>query len=306
MTGMFLQDKMDIFNRPMTKLYYIIFNIIAITVIIYIGVDIFYRVIRMKYTQVEVQTVDAPAKEEETPSVKSTLKNYQAIIIRNIFSKIDVSAQKGVDIDKLKSTSLKLSLIGTIAGNNNTSAAIIQDTGTKTQGLYRIGDSIQNAVIKSIVRKKVVLKIGNREEVLTMEDSASVGKKTASDPDQAENIEEAASPATAAIERNITIQRKDIEASLKDVNELLTQASIQPHSTDGESDGLTITGIKAGSIFRKMGLRNGDIIKGVNNDSIKTPEDLINMYNDLKSAPDISLQITRRGQERAFNYTFAD
>ena len=303
---MFLQDKMDIFNRPMTKLYYIIFNIITITIIIYIGVDTFYRVIRMKYTQVETQTVNAPATEEETPSVKSALKSYQTIIDRNIFSKINISSQKGVDINELKSTLLKLSLIGTIVGDNKTSAVIIEDTGTKTQGLYRIGDNIQGAVIKSIARKKVVLKVGNGEEVLTMEESESGEKRTASNIGQAENFAESAPSAAAASERNITIPRKDIEASLKDVNELLTQASIQPHSTDSEQDGLTITGIKAGSIFRKMGLRNGDIIKGVNNDSIKTPEDLINMYNDLKSAPDISLQVTRRGQERTFNYSFVD
>ena len=69
---------------------------------------------------------------------------------------------------------------------------------------------------------------------------------------------------------------------------------------------MAVTGIKAGSIFRKMGLRNGDIVKGVNDNEIKSTEDLINIYNDLKSAPDISLQIMRRGQERSLNYSFTD
>jgi general secretion pathway protein C len=156
------------------------------------------------------------------------------------------------------------------------------------------------------MRNKVVLAIGNRDEVLLMEGPEAGGTGMVSDTSQVEAAAETTPAATAAVERNMNIKRSDIEASLKDVNELLSQASIQPHSTDGEPDGLTITGIKAGSIFRKMGLRNGDIIKGVNNDSIKTTEDLIGMYNDLKSAPDISLQITRRGQERSFNYNFTD
>jgi general secretion pathway protein C len=245
--------------------------------------------------------------EEGTPSKKSSLSDYQTIIDRNIFSKVAVSAQKGeVDVDDLKSTSLKLALLGTIAGNRKTSAAIIQDTGARTQGLYREGDSIQGATIKSIMRNKVVLAIGNREEILLMEGPEAGETGKTSDTGQAEAGAETIPAATAAVERNMNIKRSDIEASLKDINELLSQASIQAHSTEGEPDGLTITGIKAGSIFRKMGLRNGDIIKGVNNDSIKTTEDLIGMYNDLKSAPDISLQITRRGQERSFNYNFTD
>jgi general secretion pathway protein C len=305
---MFLIDKINIFNGRMNRLYYILSNIVAISIIVYIGVDTFYRVVRTKYTQVDTKSIDSPVTEEETSSIKSSVNDYQTIIDRNIFSKISVSAQKGdADIDKLKSTALKLVLIGTIVGDNKTSAAIIEDTGTRTQGLYRIGDKIQNAVIKSILRKKVVLQVGNRDEVLTVEEAGSGSGGKASNITQSETISEAAQPSTAAaVERNITIPRKEIEASLKDLNGLLSQASIQPHSTDGEPDGLTITGIKAGSIFRKMGLRNGDIVKGVNNDPIKTAEDLSNMYNDLTSAPDISIQITRRGQERTFNYTIND
>lgn len=303
---MFLQDKISILNSRMAKFYYILFNLIAITIIVYIGIDAFYRVIRTKYAVVNTETAVPRAIEEETSSMKSSLSDYQAIIDRNIFSKNAVPAQQGdVDIDALKRTSLKLVLLGTIAGSKKTSAAFIQDTGTRTQGLYREGDTVQAATIKSILRNQVVLAVGNREELLTIEEAESGGAGTDTETAKAETASESAASA-AAVERNITIKRADIDSSLKDLNELLSQASIQAHSTDGEPDGLTITGIKAGSIFRKMGLRNGDIIKGVNNDAIKTTEDLIGMYNDLKSAPDISIQITRRGQERSFNYSFTD
>ena len=112
--------------------------------------------------------------------------------------------------------------------------------------------------------------------------------------------------ALTGAERNIAMNRSEVNDSLKDLNGLMSQASIQPHNTDGQADGLAILGIKAGSIFRKMGLRNGDIVKSVNNEAIKSPEDLINMYNDLKTAPDVSVQILRRGQERTLNYNFVD
>lgn len=304
--SMYLQNKLNIFNGRMAKVYYIIFNLIAITIIIYIGVDTFYRVVRMKFTLVQVQSSITQAIGEETASVKARLSDYKVISDRNIFSKVAVTAQdSAVNIDELDSTSLKLVLIGTIAGNDETSAAIILDNSVRpsTKELYRIGDKIQSAEIKSIVRRKVVLRVGNKDEVLSMEETESLA--TAAAPVQTAAVETTAISA-ATIERDIPIKRSLINESLGDLNELLSQASIKPHSTDGEPDGLTITGIKAGSIYRRMGLRNGDIITGVNSEPIKSTEDIIGMYNDLKSSPEISLQITRRGQERSFNYTISD
>ncbi|MBN1628033.1 MAG: PDZ domain-containing protein [Deltaproteobacteria bacterium] len=300
-----LLQNLNIFNGRTAKFYYIIFNLIAVTICIYIGVDTFYRVVRMKYTNAQAQSPITRAIEEETSSVKSELSDYKVISDRNIFSNVDVAAKdSAVNIDDLDSTSLKLALIGTIAGNDETSAAIIQDSSIKpvTKGLYRIGDKVQDAEIKSIFRKKVVLRVGNKDEVLSMEEAGS--RDTATPAVQTTAVSTQSSAAT--IVRDIPIKRALINESLGDLNELLSQASIKPHSTDGEPDGLTITGIKAGSIYRRMGLRNGDIITGVNDEPIKSTEDIVGMYNDLKSSPEISLQITRRGQERSFNYTISD
>lgn len=307
---MFLQDKLDMVNTHMVKFYYVIFNIIAITIIVYIGVDIFHRIVSMKFAQVEVK-VTQPIQEQEQPAaVRSALNDYKPITDRNIFSKVNVSPAKSEDGNAIKITSLKLTLLGTIAGDNKTSTAFIEEATTKTQGLYKVGDNIQGAVIKSIARNKVVIRMGNRDEVLEMgEDSLSEGATGAGMVTNQGMGQTASQPLPAVLtgaERNIAMNRSEVNESLKDLNGLLSQASIQPHSTDGQPDGLAVSGIKAGSIFRKMGLRNGDIVKSVNNEAIKTPEDLINMYNELKTAPDISVQIVRRGQERTLNYNFVE
>ena len=303
-------DKINILNNHMTKFYYIIFNIIAIAIIIYIGIDTFYRIVRTELIQVDTEEVDSQDISIDKQSDKARLTDYQTIADRNIFSKVNGVPAKNADINSedLKPTSLKIALLGTIFGNNQSSAAIIEDTAKRTQGLYREGDSVQDAVVKSILRGKVLLRIGDRDEILTMEKPISGetviesgNKQVASTPDT-----EATTPVTAATERNIAIKRADLEQSLENLNDLISQASIQPHYTNSEADGLTVTGIKAGSIFRKMGLRNGDIVKGVNDNEIKSTEDLISMYNNLKSDSNVSLQILRRGQETSLNYSFTD
>ena len=285
----------------MTKLYYTIFNIIALAAIIYTGIDSFYRFLEIRLDKNNPEETAAPVPENKKSMVPLRLNDYQVINKRNIFSKIrPVPADEDtLKIENLEPTSLKIRLLGTVAGDQNNSVAIIEETNKRSQGIYRVGDSVQEALIKNILRGKVVLKVNDRDEILLMDES---------DTDQrAERIVPPGEPPEPAmLERTITVRRSDIEESLSNISDLLSQASIRPHFNKGEADGLAVTGIKAGSVFRKMGLRNGDIVKGVSENEIKTPEDLISLYNNLKSDASVSLQIMRRGRERTLNYRFRD
>jgi general secretion pathway protein C len=286
----------------MTKLYYTIFNLLALAAIIYIGIDAFYKVLRVKLRQVHPDKIVMHSASDKKRYVQTQLTDYQVIGDRNIFSKLEKEPIDGdtPKIENLEPTSLKIKLLGTVAGNSQNAAAVIEDTGKRTQGLYRVGDSVRDAIVKSILRGKVVLRVEDRNEILTMEEPAS-DKKESQKVSRAES-----SKKPAPLARSITVRRSDINQSFENISELLSQASIRPHFNDGQADGLAITGIKAGSIFRKMGLRNGDIVQGVGGTDIKSPDDLISLYNDLKSESNISLQIKRRGRERTMNYRFRD
>ena len=289
----------------MTKIYYTIFNLIALAGIIYLGVDGFYRISMERLNKIDTQEITTKRTEDTVRQTKPRLSDYNAIDDRNLFSKIKPSASDNdtPDVENLDETSLKIRLLGTATGNQDNAAAFIEDTSKRTQGLYYIGDSIQQGIVKSILSGKVVLSVGNKDEILIMEETDSSSREESSTPSRTTVVStETSSP----LERTITIRDSDIEESLDNISELLSQASIRVHTEDGETDGLAITGIKAGSIFRKMGLRNGDIIKGVSGSDITSPEDLISLYNDLKSESDVSMQIVRRGTERILNYTIRD
>ncbi|MDB9822799.1 PDZ domain-containing protein [Deltaproteobacteria bacterium] len=286
----------------MKKLYFTIFNLIALAAIIYIGIDSFYRVVRARLDQGNTGNIAIQDVKDEKRDSRPGLTDYQVVNTRNIFSNIDRASLKDdtLEIDTLEPTSLKIKLLGTVAGTQENAAAIIEETAKRTQGLYRVGDSVQEAVIKSILRGKVVLGVDNRDEILMMEesDSGEVDDRQAAVTAQSQSVQ--------GLERTITVRRADIEESLANINDLLSQASIRPHFTDDQADGLAVTGIRAGSIFRRMGLRNGDIIQGVNENEISSPDDLISLYNDLRSESAVSLQIERRGRDTTLNYSFRD
>lgn len=292
----------------MRKYYQTILNLLALSVILYIGVDAFYKVIQSQLRQVHSRNVFVQTPPSLKRAVRTSLRDYQAIMDRNIFgSKVEATESSTTpEIETLAPTSLNVSLIGTVTGDEKNAFAVIEETGKKKQGLYRIGDSVQEAVLKMIVRGKVVLRVGDRDEVLEMKEptsskSGAAGYRTRDHFEQAriETMREEG-------ERTITVSRSDVDESLSDINKLLTQARIRPHFQDGQPNGLTITGIKANSIFRKMGLRNGDIIYGINGDPIQSPDDVLGVYNSMTSGSNISVQIKRRGQETTLNYQFQE
>ena len=82
----------------------------------------------------------------------------------------------------------------------------------------------------------------------------------------------------------------------------MQQVKIMPHFNNGQPDGFSLTGIRANSLVRKMGLRNGDIITGVNGKQIETMDDALGFYQKFSSSDSISIQMKRRGRERTIEY----
>jgi len=282
------------------NLYHIIFNLVALSILIYIGVDIFYRTICFRLT--EISSVEIA--EVRTPSiahyVSQPLNSFDVIVDRNLFgssheatSDVEPVDMETEEIEALEPTSLKISLLGTVTGSEENARAVIEETGRKTQGLYRVGDSVQNAVVRKILWGKVVLRVGDKDEILSMEvPESKKGGRTSS------SVKPVHSGDT------LTVARSDIQDSLKNINKLLTQARIRPHLKDGKPDGFALSYIKANSFFTKLGLRRGDIVKRINGKQINTPEDAFSFYQALESGAPLSMEISRGGKPKTINYRF--
>ena len=78
----------------------------------------------------------------------------------------------------------------------------------------------------------------------------------------------------------------------------MAQAKIVPGK-----DGLVITAIKPGSVFRRLGLRNGDVIEGVNGRNVQSVDDALVIYNRLRNDASVTVDIMRRGRKRTMQYS---
>ena len=201
----------------------------------------------------------------------------------------------------LKETELKLKLWGTVAGEGRRAYAVIEDTKTREQSLYRTGDSIQDATLKLILRQKVVLSVNGQDEILGMEEPGSV-KRSGVRPRVARQDTTPPKMPVSSYPRQLTLNSDQIQNALENVDQLMEQARIRPHIEEGRPAGISITGIKPNTVFRKMRLRNGDIITGVNGAPVESVEDAMKIFGDLSSASEIQLEIKRRGRARTLNY----
>ncbi|NVL90267.1 MAG: PDZ domain-containing protein [Desulfobacterales bacterium] len=279
----------------MSKPYHIVFNLLALSILIYTGVDLFYKIVNARLRQVDTKTLAVQQMPDDKNRRKPPLDDYRLIIDRNVFGSAEKPSKevKAEEIEALEPTSLKIALLGTVTGNPQNIVAVIEETDIKKQGLYKVGDSIQDAVIKMILRGKVVLRIENRDEILTMDETRRPP------PEKTYQVSIPVGRVTT-----VTVSRSDVKKSLENINELLSQVRIRPHFKDGRPDGLALSRIRRGSIFAKLGLKNGDIVHGVNNRNIHSPDDMMNFYAKLKSGSRVSLQINRRGQRKTINYKF--
>ena len=251
--------------------------------------------------------VVAGAKEKAAPSPvqRKPRSQYQPIEKRNLFKIKTETPEKQPEpenIEALEPTELKLRLkgTGTMAGSGNeNSYAVIEDLTARSENLYRQGDTVQNAVIKKVLREKVILQVNDKDEILEMEKSETASSDVASPPAPARSRPPLRSTTRT---RKITLERAQIDEALGNVNELMQQVRIMPHFDNGQPDGFRLSGIRTNSLIRKMGLRNGDIITGVNGQPIQTMDDALGFYKQLSGASEVSVDYKRRGRNGTIEY----
>jgi len=280
----------------MSKYYQTIFNLFALAIIIIIGVELFYMIIRVQLRNVNNQGIIVQHLPDVERHRRPTFDYYKPIIKRNIFgSGVDVSKEiQTEEIEDLQPTSLKLALLGTVSGNRQNAFAVIEEIDKKKQALYRVGDSVQGAIVKKILRGKVILRVKERDEILTIEEAAALrgGKEYV----------RSAEPIEAG--DTIRVSRSAVQKSMKNIHNLLSQVRVRPYFRNGKADGLSVTNIKAGSFFAKLGLKNGDIVQGIDGKDIKSTEEVLEMYKKFRLGSQVALQIMRNNEQKIINYKF--
>lgn len=252
----------------------------------------------------------APPSESRGPANAAAAQpgtaDYSIITERNYFGSSSTPAAAG-DIkfrpdysgNASSSSTLQLELLGTVAGRGGRGYAIIEERDRKKQGLFRVGDTVAGATLREVRRNAVVLRVGDKDELLEVRSAPR------------ESLAGSVEAPAAAVPQRPGIGRMPSSAlpsapaagqadspALKEVRDLLAEGQAKPHFNSGKMEGFYINKVKEGSYMQKAGLEDGDIVQSINNRKIENPNDVLWIQKIISNPGDkISLQVNRKGRQ---------
>jgi general secretion pathway protein C len=181
-----------------------------------------------------------------------------------------------------------LTLIGTFISAGQEPYAIIEDKKKQTQDMFLLEQMVfGQARLKKIYQDRVEVERSGKIEVLKLDDfgGGDGGAGVSSSGD------------------DFVVDEAELDKGLENLPMLLTQARAVPYFKDGRSIGLRLFAIKTGSLYEKIGLKNGDILKSINGNSLGDISQALKLFEQLKQERSISLVLERDKQDREFKYT---
>lgn len=240
-----------------------------------------------------------PAAPAAVPSAPLPLADYAIIAERGLFTP---------SRDGLRSPAAGTLRLTGVALDGPDARAVIEDTTSGRQELYRVGDVIGGARIAAIDWDRVTLEQPGGETVLELVPPATEPATAAAGPPPAAPRE--LIPATAARDERIrrtgenafVVDRRELAGAVDNMSGLLTQASAVAEVQDGRPAGLRLFQIRDGSLLARLGLRDGDVVQRVNGQPVTDPTALLGFLARLHREPRVALDIVRADAPRTLVY----
>jgi general secretion pathway protein C len=262
------------------------------------------------YTDVEPEAgegeaPDRVAQPDKAPSKPRALpeRTYADIIVRrNIFDSTavyDPNAAKGADTAGECRSDSNFRLLATVVANVPTYSSALISVGAardgKTDG-FGMGDEVGGeGRIVLIEQKKVCLDGGTC--ICIGGDAAKTPAKATAAAAGNEGGVEKLSDTKYAVDSSL------IEDSMNNFEQLAGQMRVAPHKgADGAVDGYRLSAIRKGSLFDKLGIKNGDIVHGVNGSPLTSTQAAMQVYETLKNERSFNFEISRRNQRQTLEY----
>ena len=230
------------------------------------------------------------------------------IIRRNMFdsSKVGQEATIEDDGEAGTKTSLPLVLLATIVAEpaDYSSCLISEEKGDDGALGYGIGDSVLGeATIFRIEQKRVVLKRTDGELEYLQMDDADYDRPT---PKSAKAAKADAKGKWDGVEKEgetkFTIDQETFNKILENPDKLANQIRAVPKEEDGKVIGYRLSGIKRSSLFRKLGIKNGDVVHSVNGHDLTSISSALNAFESLQSERAFNFEVTSRKKKKTYEY----
>jgi len=236
-----------------------------------------------------------PVSSHPVVTAPSGPTDQQILLGANLFGQ---AAPGNLATEKLPLTSLNLVLTGVMVRGANSYALIRADGADEAS--FSVGeDVLAGTKLQAVLPDRVILLRGGVLESLMLKDNAQAL------PDGS-IVTQAANPTGALLNgisgsgNQFNVSREALTQQLQRP-EFLSQALMVPNA----GGGFLVREIQPGSIYEKLGVRAGDVIRSINGQPINNMEEVMKVYQQLggvQQASDITVEVTRAGHSEFLKY----
>lgn len=222
--------------------------------------------------------------------------NMQPILDAQLFGQApQVAGAGGESLDAIPISGLNLVLAGVVAAGGASFALISVDG--QPQEPFAIGQEVTaGAVLQAVYPDRVLLRRNGITESLMLEGVKGDGAGAS------EGSVLPAGPALTGIlkrgQNDYVVPRAVINAELHQPQSLLTQALMVPDP----GGGFLVREIQPNSVYQKLGLHVGDVIRSVNGQPVNTMQEAFHAYQQASTLANVQLQIVRNGRTEVLQY----
>ena len=192
-----------------------------------------------------------------------------------------------------------------MASDQGASYAVLEDLGTKTQDLYRVGDAIGQAHIDRIEQNRVVVVNMGVRQVLDLVITGSSSKPGKAVRKEAPPVEKAKPESVVRVAA--TGQREiNTRASASNVGQVarsfLSKMKLSPLPASGQAAGLRVSGLGDSTMAALVGLRDGDVIQSINGHSVPNRRKATQVLKKARQLGSARLQLLRGQQQKSLAF----
>lgn len=185
-----------------------------------------------------------------------------------------------------------------VAVHDDERLAVIEDA-SGTQRLHRTGEVVDGATIVAVAWDGVTLETRGRRMHLPLETQPRDDAPAPASPPAAA----APTPEIRQVSADsFLVDRTHLLGEVGNMSGLLAQLRAVPEVEAGEPIGFRVFSISDDSIFRRLGLRNGDVVRRVNGSTLHDPTALLSFLQGMGDESRIALDLVRGGEPATLVY----
>jgi type II secretion system protein C len=212
-------------------------------------------------------------------------------------------------LPKSSDSALGLTIMGTIVkAGSGAGVALIKEASSGSVKAVKTGNQILSKAytVLEVHAKYMIVEKADRSRILVFQDKFArefAGNKVAADPGPKSGL---VGPGDTYREDGFERVKDQVQMTSgyrdklvnQDLAKVLMQATAEPHVENGAIVGFKFSQIDQDSIYAKAGLRDDDVVTGINGQKLNSVGEAVTLLKSLKQADQVQIEYKRGGSSQ--------